>query len=307
AEAARCFSSGMAAISAAVLHSVRAGDHIVAVKTIYGPSQALLSQYISRFEVSVTFVPGIDPQQFADALRPNTKLIYLESPSSLVFHLQDIAAVTALAHERGLLTLVDNSWASPYFQNPIELGADLVVHSATKYLGGHSDLIAGVLMGSKVHIDSIKDNEGALLGGVLDPFASWLLLRGLRTLPIRMERHQTNALAIARYLEAHPKVARVYYPGLPSHPQYALGRRQMRGFSGLMSFVLKDGGKEAVFAMVNRLHYFHIACSWGGYESLVYPLTLPAEENGRQQWGARIHVGLETVDDLLEDLENALG
>lgn len=307
AEAARCFGSGMAAISAAIFHAVRAGDHIVAVKTIYGPSQTLLSQYISRFEVSVTFVPGTDPQQFADALQPNTKLIYLESPSSLVFHLQDIAAVTALARERGLLTLVDNSWASPYFQNPIELGADLVVHSATKYLGGHSDLVAGVLMGPKAHIDSIKDNEGTFLGGVLDPFASWLMLRGLRTLPIRMERHQANALAIARYLEAHPKVARVYYPGLPSHPQYALGRRQMRGYSGLMSFALKDGGKEAVFAMVNRLRYFHIACSWGGYESLIHPLTIPAEEKGHVLWGARIHVGLETVDDLLEDLENALG
>jgi cystathionine beta-lyase/cystathionine gamma-synthase len=306
AEAARCFGSGMAAISAALFHSVRPGDHVIAVQTIYGPSQALLSRYLRRFHISTTFVPGIDPQQFADAIQPNTKLIYLESPSSLLFHMQDIAAVTALAHERSILTLIDNSWASPYFQNPLLLGADLVVHSATKYLGGHSDLVAGVLMGAKVHIDSIKENEGALLGSVLDPFASWLMLRGLRTLPLRMERHQANALAVARYLEAHPKVARVYYPGLPSHPQYALGQRQMRGYSSLMSFTLKDGGKEALLAMLNRLRYFHIACSWGGYESLALPIILSEEEPGHCPWGARIHVGLETVDDLIDDLENAL-
>ena len=307
AEAARCFASGMAAVSAAIMHCVGAGDHLIAVDTIYGPTRKLLTEYLPKYQVSTTFVPGDDPQQFADALQPNTRLIYLESPSSLVFHLQDLAAVAAIARERGIVTAIDNSWASPYFQNPIELGIDLVIHSATKYLGGHSDLVAGVVLGSRERLRELCEWEGQLLGGMLDPFAAWLMLRGVRTLPVRLDRHQQSGMAVARFLEAHPKVARVYYPGLPSHPQYELAQRQMRGTSGLLSFSLKEPGVEAVSRVVDALQYFGIGVSWGGFESLAIPITVSAPEAPEPEWGIRLHVGLETADDLLSDLDHALG
>jgi cystathionine beta-lyase len=319
AEAARCFGSGDAAVTAAVLHSVKAGDHIVAVETAYGPTRSILGSYLRKFDVATTFVAGNDPQQWVDACQPNTRLFYLESPSSLVFNLQDIRAVTGFAKERGITTITDNSWASPYFQNPIELGVDLVLHSATKYLGGHSDIVAGVVTGNKERMQSIKQQEGALLGGILDPFAAWLMLRGLRTLALRMERHQSSAMAIASYLEQHPRVAHVYYPGLSSHSQYSLGRRQLRGYSGLLSFELKDGDEGAAFRFVNALRYFGIGVSWGGFESLAIPIGFPEKSRGgaaalpgvhgaigRINWGARLHIGLETQEDLLEDLELAL-
>lgn len=305
-EAARCFGSGMAAVTAAVLHAVKSGDHVVAVDTVYGPTRQFLTEYLARFQVSVTFVPGDDPEQFRGACTPQTRLFYLESPSSLVFRMQDLEAVSTLAREREILTVIDNSWASPYFQNPVEFGIDLVLHSATKYLGGHSDLVAGVVMGPKRHLDSIRICEGQLLGGILDPFAAWLMLRGLRTLPVRMDRHQQNALAVARMLEAHPAVARVHYPGLSSHPQYALGQRQLRGTSGLLSVELKDGTRELACRVLNRLHYFGLGVSWGGFESLAVPLALPGEAGAESGWGIRLHLGLETVDDLLEDLDQAL-
>jgi cystathionine beta-lyase len=306
-EAARCFASGMAAVSAAIMHCVRAGDHLVAVDTVYGPTRKLLSEYLPRFGISVTYMPGTDPQQFADALQPNTRLIYLESPSSLVFELQDLESVAALARERGIVTAIDNSWASPYFQNPAALGIDLVLHSATKYLGGHSDLVAGVVLGSAERMRELCAWEGQLLGGMLDPFAAWLMLRGVRTLPVRLDRHQQSANAIARFLEAHPKVARVYYPGLPSHPQHALALRQMRGSSGLLSFALKQPGVEAVSEVVDALRYFGIGVSWGGFESLAIPITVPGPHAPEPSWAIRLHVGLETVDDLLSDLDAALG
>lgn len=309
-DSARCFGSGMAAVSAAILHSVKAGDHIVAVETVYGPTKVFLTSYLSQFSVDVTYIRGTDPQEFAEACRPNTKLFYLESPSTFVFHLQDLAAVAAIARERGITTAIDNSWASPYFQNPAEFGIDLVIHSATKYLGGHSDIVAGVVAGPKAHLDRLAAREGALLGGILDPFAAWLMLRGLRTLPVRMDRHQANALQVATFLEGHPKVACVHYPGLASHPQHDLIKRQMRGSSGLLSIELKEGGQPVAYAFVNRLKYFHIACSWGGYESLA--IAIPFAERSAAGgsagggWGARLHVGLETVEDLVADLDQAL-
>lgn len=311
-EASRCFASGDAAVAAAILHCVGAGDHVIAVDTVYGPTRAILDNYLARFGITTTFVPGVDVEDFVRAAKSNTRLIFLESPSTMVFRLQDIRAVTSFAKERGILTALDNSWCSPYFQNPAELGVDLVVHSATKYLGGHSDLVAGVVAGSRTHLDAIASREGSLLGSILDPFAAWLMLRGLRTLPLRMERHQSSATAVARFLEQHPRVARVHYPGLPSHPQYELGKRQMRGTSGLMSFELKDGTRDAAFRVLDRLRYFHIGVSWGGFESLALPVRFPAgvpageQDAAKERWGARIHVGLETVDDLLEDLDEAL-
>ncbi|HZT41753.1 MAG TPA: PLP-dependent aspartate aminotransferase family protein [Chthonomonadaceae bacterium] len=307
---ARCFGSGMGAISAAILSCVRAGAHVVAPDSAYGPTHRFLADYLSRFGVEVTFVDGCDPQEFADAARPNTTLFYLESPSSLVFRQQDLAAVAAIARERGIATICDNSWASPYFQNPLAFGIDLVVHSATKYLGGHSDIVAGVVAGSAERIDALSSEEGSLLGATLDPFAAWLLIRGLRTLPLRMERHQQSARRITCALQEHPDVAAVFYPGLPSDPQADLTRRQLRGTSGLFSLQLKQPGRDAAYRFVDSLHYFGIGCSWGGFESLALPISRPApalgESGDEPRWLIRLHIGLENSDDLWTDLESAL-
>ncbi len=304
--AARTFGSGMAAIAGAVLSCVKAGDHIVTVETVYGPTRALFSSYLPKFNIETTYVRGVEVAEFEQAIRPNTKLIYLESPSSLFFELQDLRAVAALSKSRGIATICDNSNATPFFQNPCELGIDLSVHTATKYLGGHSDLVAGVVAGGAERIKSIARFEGELLGGILDPFASWLMLRGLRTLPVRMERHQKSAMPIARMLAGDPRVARVHYPGLEMHPQAALARRQMRGQSGMMSLVLRDGTRERTFAFVDALRYFCIAVSWGGFESLAIPLHATDPENGEKVWLVRLSIGLESVEDLKADLYQAL-
>jgi cystathionine beta-lyase len=311
AERARCFSSGMGAISAAILACVKAGDHVVAPSTTYGPTRQFLSDYLKRFGVTVTYVDGNDPQQFADAMTPNTTLIYLESPSSVVLRQQDLAAVASIAREHNAATICDNSWASPIFQNPIHFGIDMVVHSATKYLGGHSDVVAGVVAGSAERIKKLTFEEGCLLGACMDPFAAWLLIRGLRTLPIRLERHQKNARTMVQRLREHPAVEFVLYPGQPDDPQRDLTCRQLRGTSGLLTLALKEDGKAATHRFVDALHYFGIACSWGGYESLALPATasrhilgLPGDGH---RWLVRLHIGLEAVEDLWEDIERALG
>ncbi len=309
-EMARCFGSGMGAISAAILSCVRTGDHVVAPDTVYGPTRTFLADYLARFQIGVTFVEGSDPEDYARAAQPNTTLFYLESPSSLVFKQQDLAAVAALAQARGITTICDNSWASPYFQNPLRFGIDLVLHSATKYLGGHSDIVAGVVVGRAERMKALIMQEGVLFGAVLDPFASWLLLRGLRTLAVRMKQHQENAVHIANHLAAHPHVAAVYYPGLRSDPQPELTIRQLRGTSGLMSVELKDQSREATYRFVNALRYFGIGASWGGFESLAVPLTVPARVVGgsadETRRLIRLHIGLESADDLWNDLNAAL-
>ncbi|MFH1419771.1 MAG: PLP-dependent aspartate aminotransferase family protein [Planctomycetota bacterium] len=306
-EAARAFASGMAAISAAVLSSVKSGDHIVTVETVYGPTREFLSAYLPRFNIETSYVRGTEVDQFRRALRPSTKLIYLESPSSLLFELQDLAQVSSLAAEHDATTICDNSNATPLFQNPIALGVDLVVHTATKYLGGHSDLVAGLVVGSKERIASLSKWEGELLGGVADPFTSWLMLRGLRTLSVRLERHQKNAAAIARLLEGDARVARVFYPGLESCPQSALARRQMRGQSGMLSFEPRGSSRERVHRIVDALEYFCIAVSWGGYESLAIPLEVADPATGDKTWIIRLSVGIESIEDLKADLYRALG
>lgn len=310
AEMARCFSSGMGAISAAIFSCIRAGSHVIAPQTVYGPTRQLLQEYLARFDVRVTFVDGADPEDYRGALRPETTLLYLESPSSVVMQQQDLEAVAQIAHRHGAATICDNSWASPYFQNPLRFGVDLVVHSATKYLGGHSDIVAGVVAGSFQRMRPLGMEECCLLGATLDPFAAWLLLRGLRTLPIRMERHQQNAKVLATWLQQHPAVAQVYYPGLPEEPQAHLTKKQLRGTSGLLSVRLRENTKAAAARFVNRLRYFQIGCSWGGFESLALPIALPADRlggpTGELWWFVRLHVGQEHVEDLQKDLEQAL-
>lgn len=306
AESARAYSSGMAAISAAILSCVRSGDHVVCIETVYGPTRRLLSDYLPKFGIETTYVRGTELSDFEAALRPNTKLIYLESPSSLLFELQDLAAVSRLARSRNIATICDNSNATPYFQNPIALGIDLVTHTATKYIGGHSDLVAGFVAGANARMQPMASMEGELLGGVADPFSSWLMLRGLRTLGVRLDRHYTNAMAIARFLESDARIGRVFYDGLESHPQAFLARKQMRGHSGMLSFTLRDGDRESAYAVVNALKYFCIAVSWGGYESLALPLEVTDTAASEKKWIIRLSVGLESVEDLKADLYQAL-
>ncbi|MEP6756903.1 MAG: PLP-dependent aspartate aminotransferase family protein [Chthonomonadales bacterium] len=309
-EMARCFGSGDAAAAAAIFYAVKTGDHVVAVDTAYGPTRQILSEYLQKFKIEVTYVRGNEISDFEAAIRPNTRLFYLESPSSLIFHIQDLREITRLAKEHGILTVIDNSYSTPYFQNPIELGVDLVMHTATKYLGGHSDLVGGVVVGKAEHMMSLRDNEGTLLGGILDPFAAWLMLRGLRTLPVRMDRHQSSCLRIAEYLESHPMVSVVHHPGLESHPQHKLACSQMRGTNGLVSFEFKDGKRSTAVKFVDSLQYYHIAVSWGGYESLAIPIRFPTgaiqlTDPSDYRWGSRLHIGLETPEDLLNDLDQA--
>ena len=306
---ARCFGSGMAAISAAILSCVKAGDHVVLPQTVYGPTRQFFTTYLPRFGVDATFIDGCDPQEWDDARRPNTTLFFLESPSSYVMKQQDLHAVATIAQAHGITTACDNSWASPLYQSPLRLGIDLSIHSATKYLGGHSDIVAGVVVGNEPHMKRLVLDEGLLLGGILDPFAAWLLLRGLRTLPVRMAQHQQNARRLARALCAHSAVKTVFYPGLDSDVQAELTARQLRGTTGLMSIELRTPGREAAFRFVNGLHHFGIGCSWGGFESLAVPAAISAAHvDGGEgvRWLIRLHIGLESADALWEDLRTAL-
>lgn len=311
AEACRLFGSGMAAISAAILSSVQAGDHVVCVDTAYGPAKAFITGYLSRFGVSATLVDGRDPAEWEAAVRPNTRLFYLESPSSNMMKLQDLAAVTAVARRHGIVTIIDNSYATMLLQRPLELGVDLVVYSGSKYFGGHSDVLAGAILGSAERLRRIGETEYPLLGGIIGPFEAWLIGRGLRTLPVRMRQHQVNAAKVAEFLAGHPRVARIHYPGHPSHPQYELALRQMRGASGLLSFELDTRDLQQASRFVDALRFFKLGVSWGGYESLVFlPVIGAMHKAPEAQWPSpglvRIHVGLEDVADLIADLDQAL-
>ncbi|HEY3365640.1 MAG TPA: PLP-dependent aspartate aminotransferase family protein [Symbiobacteriaceae bacterium] len=312
AEACRLFGSGMAAISAAILTFLKAGDHVVAVSTVYGPAFNFMTQYLTRFGIETTFVDGTDVGQFAAAVRPNTRLFYLESPSSFVYKLQDLAAVATLAREHGIRTVIDNSYCTMLLQRPLDLGIDLSVYSATKFLNGHSDVVAGAVVGSRELIGQINKFEYPLLGGIIGPFEAWLIARGLRTLPMRMKQHQANAARVVAFLAGHPKVKQVYYPGHPSHPQYELACRQMKGASSLCSFELDTQDLAAIKRFTNAVRYIGLGVSWGGFESLMFlPLIAQSREVPPEKWTSpgmvRLHVGLEAPEDLIEDLDQALG
>jgi len=316
AERALLFGSGMAAVSAAILHCVSANDHIIAIQNVYGPTNGFISNYLKdKFNISVSFVKGDHLDQFKSELQPNTKLIYLESPSSGVFGLQDISEICHWAKQNRIKTIIDNSWASPYFQKPISLGIDIEVHSCTKYLGGHSDIVAGVIMSTHEIIKEIFINEYELFGARISPLEAWLLNRSIRTLSMRMKQHQESALHIARYLENHEKIEAVYFPGLESHPQYALAQKLMSGYSGLMGFRLKTNNLDNIKAFFNALKLFQIGVSWGGHESLIYALAISYMKELKPEQFAqlgislgdmRISVGLEHYEDLIFDLEQAL-
>lgn len=306
-EKAKLFGSGVAAISSSILAFVKSHDHIVCVKDCYSWTKTLLEKYLKRFEIDHTFVEGTDIEEISAAIKPNTKIIYLESPTTFTFKLQNLKEIAHLAKEKGIKTIIDNTWSTPIFQNPIDFGIDLVVHSASKYFGGHSDLVAGVVVGSEEDVKHIFETEFLNIGAVPDPFLGWLILRGLRTLQVRMERHYKNAMQVASFLENHEKVKRAIYPLLKSHPQHKLATEQMSGGSGLFSIELKTRDIEKIKIFTNSLRLFKKAVSWGGYESLVFPYAVVHPDSSDPNFSlVRLHIGLENSELLIEDLAHAL-
>lgn len=316
AEDCLVFSSGAAAIAAGAVASVSTGDHVVCVHKPYSWTHKLLTQLLPRFGVRCTFVDGTDVANIEAGLERTTRLIVLESPNSLTFELQDLGAVAKLARARGIRTLCDNSYASPLNQSPIALGMDLVAHSATKYINGHSDVVAGALCGPRAILEEVFKGPFMTFGAAPSPHDAWLMLRGLRTLRLRVERSGRSGLQIAQWLEAHPKVERVWYPHLPSHPQYELARRQMCMSGGLLSFAPRCEDTGAVEHLCDALERFLLSVSWGGYESLACPSAAFHPPGTKVEAAVpgmppphlvRLSIGLEDPDVLIADLEQALG
>ncbi|MCS7081417.1 MAG: cystathionine gamma-synthase [Bacteroidetes bacterium] len=311
---AAAFASGCAAIDA-ILRQLNPGDHVIATDDLYGGTYRLFRTVYERFGITFGFVDMTDPAALEAAWRPNTRLIWVETPTNPLLKLIDIAAIAQIARARGAVVVVDNTFATPYLQNPLTLGADLVVHSATKYLGGHSDVIGGAVMTNDERwIEGLRFQQKTT-GAVPGPMDCFLVLRGVKTLHVRMERHCQNAQLIAEFLAHHPKVASVRYPGLSSHPQHELARRQMRGFGGMVSFTLRDDSLEAAIRVLSSTKLFALAESLGGVESLIgHPATMthaaiPRQERiraGLTDSLIRLSVGIEDAEDLIRDLDEAL-
>ena len=309
--AAFAFASGMAAATTAVLSVVKTGQNIVCIRNAYGPLKNFVEKYCpEHLGTTLTYVKGDDISEFEEAITDNTGLVILESPSSVVFGVQDIEAVCKIAHAHGAKVYADNSFCTPIFSNPLDMGVDIVMHTASKYMGGHSDVIGGVLAVRDGELaDTIVSNR-ELFGGIIGPMEAWLILRGLRTLSVRVKAHEEAAMQVAAYLENHPKVDKVYYTGLKSHPQYDLVQKQQRGSTGLITFEVKGSTEDAKKA-VNSLKVFKIGVSWGGFESLACMPQMRLDEQTCQWLGARqnlirIHCGLEGTDALIADLEQSL-
>ena len=313
AEDCLMFGSGAGAISAAVIGSLRGCDHAICVARPYSWTRTVLTTLLGRFGVTSTFVDGTDIANFENAITETTRLIVCESPNSMTFEQQDLAAVAKLAKSRGIRTLCDNSWATPLNQSPIALGIDLVAHSATKYLNGHSDVVAGVLCGRHDVIEEIFKGPFMTLGALLAPHDAWLMIRGLRTLPIRMQRIASTTAEVRAFLEAHPKVRKVYAPFASGNPRLALTAQQLRGSSGLLTLDLDAGDVAAVERFCDSLKRFLMTVSWGGYESLLFPVAaVHAADAPMHPAGAlgpnvvRLSIGLEEPSVLIRDLEAAL-
>ena len=313
AESGLVFSSGMAAITSALLTFLGKGDHIVSVEDIYGGTYSFLRSELPRLGIDVTFVETTDLEAMEGAIRPSTKLVYLESPTNPLLKLVDIKGAARLASEHGIMSMIDSTFATPINSRPLEMGVDLVAHSCTKYLNGHSDLIAGAVLGRKQDIEQVSKKR-ILYGGSMDPLGAFLLLRGLKTLDVRMERHNRNGMEIARFLESHPKVEVVHYPGLASHPQHDLAKRQMSGFGGMVSFEVR-GGRKAAEKVLRSFHIIKRATSLGGVDSLAsMPLnsshsSLTPQERKRlgiKDQLIRLSIGIEDLEDIIEDLDRAL-
>ncbi|MEI7553725.1 aminotransferase class I/II-fold pyridoxal phosphate-dependent enzyme [Candidatus Chlorohelix sp.] len=313
-EAALAVGSGMAAVSIALMSNLKAGDHLIAQNTHYTATLTLFTNTLPSYGVEVTLVDQRDPEAFARAVRPNTKIIYTESPTNPTMDLTDLKATAEIAHAAGALAITDNTFASTWNQRPLELGYDVVIHSATKYLNGHADVTAGVILGKQALIERAWD-YARVMGPVLHPFEAWLLQRGLRTYGLRMAAHNRNAMEVAHYLEKHPAVSQVFYPGLPSHPQHVLAKRQMKGgFGGMLAFDMK-GGFAAAYRLIGRTKICVLAVSLGGVETLItHPASMVHSRQTEEELRAagilpgliRLSVGVEDVADIIADLEQAL-
>lgn len=308
------FASGLAAETAILLALLKAGDHVISFNDLYGGTKRLIDKVFGNFGITGSYIDLRNPDNLLSAIKPNTRMVWIETPTNPMMFLADIEAVSKIAHEHNLLVVVDNTFLTPYFQNPLDLGADIVIHSGTKYMGGHSDVLCGAIA---LNNDSLYEKIRFVhtsTGGVHAPFDSYLVLRGLKTLAVRMQAHQKNAMAIAEFLERHPKITKVNYPGLPSHPQYELAKKQARGFGGMISFEIK-GGESAVRKLFARLKLYLLAESLGGVETLIeHPKTMthasmsPEEQQqaGITESLIRLSVGIENTDDLLEDMAQGL-
>jgi methionine-gamma-lyase len=313
-EAALATGSGMAATATAVLTLARSGDNLIASNTLYGGTHKFFHELLPRFGVEARAVDANDPQAIAAAVDARTRLLFIETPANPTLSIVDLRLAAAEAARHGIPLLVDNTFATPYYQRPLTLGADAVIHSATKYIGGHGDTVAGVIVGRAEFIRRARFEVLRDLGGIISPFNAWLLLRGLKTLPVRMERHSENALQIAQFLNFHPKVARVWYPGLRTHPQHEVALRQMDGFSGMIAFELK-GGLAAGVALLDSVELLTLAVSLGDCDTLIeHPASMTHStyaSEARKALGifdglVRLSVGIEGVEDLIADLDQAL-
>lgn len=311
---ALAFSSGMAAATAAIMATCKAGSHIICMRDVYPPIKAFLTKYgapVLGYEI--TFVTGLDLEEIENAIKENTRLIILESPATYVFQVVDLAGIASIAKAHKVKTYIDNTWCTPLYQKPLDYGIDIVMHTLTKYIGGHSDLVGGALITNDQELlGRLQTQMREWFGGVLGPMEAWLAIRGLRTLAVRLEAHQDTAMAVAEYLENHEKVKKVYYPGLKSHPQYELAKRQQKGFSGLLSFEL-CGEPDRAVAFMDRLKIFKKACSWGGFESLAHAPFYHASDEELElvqrpdaRGLIRLHCGLEGKENLIEDIRQAL-
>ena len=312
-EDARACASGMAAITTAVLSAARKGDHVVATDTLYGGTQKLFSEILPKLGIKFTFVDSSKTGNVESVIQENTKIIFIETPANPTLKLTDLKSISKIARHRKILTMADNTFMSPCFQQPLDLGIDIVIHSLTKYLSGHSNIVGGIIVSNKQFIASV-DPVLKTLGSTLAPFEAWLTLNGVKTLPLRMQKHNENAIMIAEHLEAHPKVEKVYYPGLKSNPQYELARRQMRGFGGMISFELK-GGFEAGRRLMNSVKLCTLAVSLGAVETLIqHPASMthavtPRKERlkiGITDSLVRLSVGIEDPQDIINDLDQAM-
>jgi len=321
AESAVVFASGMGAITALLFNTLSAGDHAIVSDVAYAALSEMTNEMIPNLGIFITKVNTSDPVAIKNAITRNTRLIYVETPCNPILRLTNIKEVAAIAHEAGAMLAVDSTFATPLATKPLELGADFVIHSLTKYLGGHGDALGGAILGSRNGLATLRKKTAIRLGGVISPFNAWLILRGIATFPLRMKAHADNALKVANFLEGHSKVKRVIYPGLPSHPQYQLAKQQMKNFSGMLTFQVEDG-RKAAHLFAEHLQVIHYAVSLGHHRSLIF--YLPAEDllktsfrfstpEQLDSWKLfagdgifRLSVGLEDADDIIHDLSLVL-
>jgi methionine-gamma-lyase len=321
-ETAVVFSSGMGAITALLFHLLKAGDHAVVSDVAYAALAEITNEMIPGLGIEVTKVNTSDLEAIEAAIQSNTKLVYIETPCNPLLRLTDIAAAARIAHKVGARLAVDSTFATPAATKPLQLGADFVIHSLTKFLGGHGDALGGVILGSKIDLTPLRKKTAIRLGGTISPFNAWLILRGLSTFPLRIKAHQESALQVAAFLEQHPEVKRVIYPGLPSHPQYELAQKQMKNFSGIITFQVKDDGQETARKLAERLQIIHYAVSLGHHRSLIFYLnsadllqtsfkfTTPKQLDSWNTFAGkgifRLSVGLEDAHDIISDLTQGL-